>query len=180
MSVDAETIQCRQAAFGIGSAVEKGFDSTSSGAFDLVSSRDDGEFERFDAVAVSVAYRLAPEFIDPVPVEDCYAGLVWMADRADELGVGLSRMMIVGQSAGAGLAAGTALLARDRGGPRLSAQLRLCPMIDDRNTTKSSEQFDGFGPWDRAATSPDGTVCSANVEARPMSRSTPHPHARRI
>lgn len=107
--------------------------------------------EQFDAVAVTVEYRQAPEFPDPVPVEDCYASLVWMVDHADELGVDPSRIMIAGQSAGGGLAAGTALLARDRGGPTLMAQLLLCPMIDDSNTTTSSRQFDDFGPWDRGS-----------------------------
>ncbi|WP_317451750.1 alpha/beta hydrolase [Microbacterium sp. NIBRBAC000506063] len=53
------------------------------------------------AVIVSVEYRLAPEFPDPVPVEDCYAGLVWTAEHADELGIDLSRLIVGGASAGA-------------------------------------------------------------------------------
>ncbi|RXZ71886.1 alpha/beta hydrolase, partial [Agromyces albus] len=71
--------------------------------------------DRFDAVAVTVEYRLAPEFPDPFPVEDCYAGLVWTAEHAEELGIDPARLIIAGASAGGGLAAGTALLARDRG-----------------------------------------------------------------
>ncbi|GAB3487106.1 hypothetical protein GCM10027440_32500 [Nocardiopsis coralliicola] len=67
------------------------------------------------AVAVSVEYRLAPEHPDPAPVEDCYAGLVWTAGNASELGIDPDRLIIAGGSAGGGLAAGTALLARDRG-----------------------------------------------------------------
>jgi acetyl esterase/lipase len=79
--------------------------------------------ERFDAVCVSVEYRLAPEFPDPYLTEDCYVGLVWTAEHASELGIDPSRLVIAGGSAGGGLAAGTALLARDRHGPHLAGQI---------------------------------------------------------
>ena len=105
----------------------------------------------FDAVVVSVEYRLAPEFPDPYPVEDCYAGLLWTVDQADELGIDRSRLMIAGASAGGGLAAGVALLARDRGGPALAGQMLICPMIDDRDATASTRQIDGVGVWDRTS-----------------------------
>ena len=101
------------------------------------------------AVVVSVEYRLAPEHPDPAPVEDCYAGLVWTAAHADELGIDPTRILIAGASAGGGLAAGTALLARDRGGPVLTHQVLICPMIDDRFETPSSQMLDGVGVWDR-------------------------------
>ena len=107
--------------------------------------------ERFDAVCVSVEYRLAPEFPDPYPVEDCYAGLVWTAEHAGELGIDPDRILIAGGSAGGGLAAGTALLARDRSGPALIGQALIYPMIDDRNETVSSHQIDGEGVWDRTS-----------------------------
>ncbi|WP_343871235.1 alpha/beta hydrolase, partial [Agromyces bracchium] len=55
--------------------------------------------DRFDAVAVTVEYRLAPEFPDPFPVEDCYAGLVWTAEHAEELGIDPARLIIAGASA---------------------------------------------------------------------------------
>lgn len=106
---------------------------------------------RYNAVLVTVEYRLAPEFPDPVPVEDCYAGLVWMVEHADELGIDNDRVIIVGGSAGGGLTAGTALLARDRNGPKLFAQLLMCPMLDDRDQTLSTRQMDGVGGWDRAS-----------------------------
>jgi acetyl esterase/lipase len=102
-----------------------------------------------DAVVVSIEYRLAPEFPDPYPVEDCYAGLLWTADHAAELGIDLSRLIIAGASAGGGLAAGTALLARDRKGPELAGQVLIYPMLDDRDRTVSTLQYDGFGPWNR-------------------------------
>jgi acetyl esterase/lipase len=99
-------------------------------------------------VAVSVEYRLAPEHPHPAPVEDCYAGLAWLGAHAAELGIDPDRMVIAGGSAGAGLAAATALAARDRGGPRVRGQLLMCPMIDDRALTPSSTELVGEGVWD--------------------------------
>ncbi|WP_267278813.1 alpha/beta hydrolase [Arthrobacter sp. CDRTa11] len=107
--------------------------------------------EALDAVGVSVEYRLAPENPDPAPVEDCYAGLVWTAAHAEELGFNPDRLVIMGASAGGGLAAGVALLSRHRGGPALAGQLLMCPMLDDRNETISSYQIDGIGAWDRTS-----------------------------
>ena len=106
---------------------------------------------RYNAVAVTVEYRLAPEYVDPVPVEDCYSGLVWTAAHAQELGIELDRLLIAGGSAGGGLAAGTALLARDRRGPKLAGQLLMYPMLDDRDQTVSTIQIDGVGVWDRGS-----------------------------
>ncbi|GAA0689795.1 alpha/beta hydrolase [Streptomyces malaysiensis subsp. malaysiensis] len=100
---------------------------------------------------VSVEYRLAPGTRHPGPVEDCYAGLVWTAEHAAELGIDRERVIVVGGSAGGGLAAAVALLARDRGGPALLGQVLMCPMIDDRNDTPSARQMTGVGVWDRAA-----------------------------
>ncbi|MFD7918308.1 alpha/beta hydrolase fold domain-containing protein [Streptomyces sp. NPDC059740] len=100
---------------------------------------------------VSVEYRLAPETRHPGPVEDCYAGLVWTAEHAEELGVDPGRIVVVGGSAGGGLAAAVALLARDRKGPALLGQLLMCPMLDDRNDTPSARQMTGLGVWDSAA-----------------------------
>lgn len=105
-----------------------------------------------DVVLISVDYRLAPEHPDPYPVEDCYAGLVWVAEHAEELGIDPDRIVIAGQSAGGGLAAGTALLARDRRGPSLLAQILVSPMLDDRDATVSTRQIDGVGVADRQLT----------------------------
>ncbi|GAA1835733.1 alpha/beta hydrolase [Pseudonocardia ailaonensis] len=118
---------------------------------------------RFGVPVVSVDYRLAPAHPDPAAVEDCYAGLAWLAVHADELGVDGSRLVLAGHSAGAGLAAGTALLARDRGGPRAAGQLLLCPMLDDRELTPASRQLDGVGVWDRTA---NRTAWEARLGAR--------------
>ena len=106
---------------------------------------------RYNAVAVTVEYRLAPEFPDPTPIEDCYAGLLWTAAHAEELGIELDRLLIAGGSAGGGLAAGVSLLARDRQGPALIGQLLMYPMLDDRDQTTSTIQIDGVGVWDRGS-----------------------------
>ena len=103
------------------------------------------------AVGAAVEYRLAPEFPDPVPVEDCAAGFDWFVGHAAEFGFDPERVLIGGQSAGGGLSAGTTLLARDRGGPMPAAQLLMWPMLDDRDATTSARQVDGVGIWDRTS-----------------------------
>jgi acetyl esterase/lipase len=97
---------------------------------------------------VAVDYRLAPEHPDPAPVEDSYAGLVWTAANAADLGLDPARIVVSGNSAGGGLAAGLALLARDRGGPALLGQMLQCPMLDDRCDSPSSAQLARAGLWD--------------------------------
>ena len=101
------------------------------------------------AVVVSVDYRLAPEHPFPAGVEDCYAALSWMAAHADELGIDAARIAIAGQSAGGGLAAATALLARDRGGPSVCFQLLEIPELDDRLETPSMREFTDTPLWNR-------------------------------
>jgi len=99
----------------------------------------------------SVDYRLAPEHPYPAAVEDAYAALVWLVERADVLGLDPARVVVTGISAGGGLAAALALLTRDRGGPVPAGQLLMCPMLDDRNDSASGHQMAGVGSWDRTA-----------------------------
>ncbi len=106
--------------------------------------------DEVQAVVVSVEYRLAPEHPHPAPVEDCYAGLVWMAKNAADLGVDADRLAIYGASAGGGLTIATAMLARDRGGPQVSFMMPIYPMVDDTNETPSSHAITDIGIWDRA------------------------------
>lgn len=105
--------------------------------------------ETHGTIGVAVEYRLAPEHPAPAAAEDCYAALVWLAAHASSLGVDPDRVVVSGASAGGGLTAAVALLARDRGGPAIAGQLVNTPMIDDRNDTVSSWQYDGIGAWDR-------------------------------
>lgn len=100
---------------------------------------------------VTVDYRLAPEHPDPFPREDMYAALEWLARNVADLDVRPDRILVAGASAGGGLAAGVALAARDRGGPPLCGQVLDYPMLDDRCTTASTDQFDGIGVWDRVS-----------------------------
>jgi acetyl esterase/lipase len=104
---------------------------------------------RVGCVAVSVDYRLPPEHPFPAPVEDCYAGLRWLFAHASELGVDSSRIAIGGASAGGGLAAGLALLARDRKEVPVAFQLLIYPMIDDRNATPASYAITDPRVWHR-------------------------------
>jgi acetyl esterase/lipase len=105
--------------------------------------------DELGCIVVSVDYRLAPEHPYPAPVDDCFAGLQWVAENATEIGVDASRIAISGQSAGGGLSAAVALRARDEGAPELCLQLLIYPMLDDRNVTDSSEQVTDIGIWDR-------------------------------
>ena len=111
---------------------------------------DDARFDRwcqlFKCVGVSVEYRLAPESKYPEPLEDCYAGLRWVRDNAASLGVDVNRIGVSGASAGGCLAAGLALLARDRGEIPLAFQALIYPMIDDRMITPSSGWDDPVWP----------------------------------
>jgi acetyl esterase/lipase len=111
---------------------------------------DDLRFDRWcprlRCVGVSVEYRLAPEHPYPQPLDDCYAGLAWVHAHAGELGIDPSRIGIGGASAGGGLAAGLALLARDREELPVAFQLLIYPMIDDRQITPSSTWIDPIWP----------------------------------
>lgn len=102
-----------------------------------------------DTVVVSVEYRLAPENPFPAGLEDCYAMLSWIEDNASSLGIDTDRIAVAGQSAGGGLAAAVALLARDRGGPKLCFQLLEIPELDDRLETASMRAFTDTPMWNR-------------------------------
>jgi acetyl esterase len=104
---------------------------------------------RSGAVVVSVDYRLAPEHPYPAGVEDCYAALRWLHDSHDELGVDSGRVAVFGNSAGGGLAAAVALLARDRNGPPLCFQFLGIPELDDRLETVSMTTFVDTPLWNR-------------------------------
>lgn len=98
-----------------------------------LSTERDAEFALNNNVVIaSVEYRLAPETPFPGPQEDCYAALEWLAGSAVELRIDPARIGVAGESAGGGLAAAVALMARDRGKFELCAQLLTYPMLDHR------------------------------------------------
>jgi len=86
---------------------------------------------------VSVDYRLAPETPHPGPVEDCYTALRWIRANAGDLGVDARRIAVSGRSAGGGLAAALALLARDRKEVDVAFLHLVSPMLDDRTCTRT-------------------------------------------
>ena len=98
----------------------------------------------------TVEYRLAPETAFPGNLEDCYAALDWTFANAKAQGIDGSRIGVMGESAGGGLAAALALLARDRGKYRLAFQHLIYPMLDDRTCTKEPHSFAGEFIWHRA------------------------------
>ncbi|MFD7325295.1 alpha/beta hydrolase [Streptomyces sp. NPDC059875] len=98
------------------------------------------------AVVISVGYRLAPEHPFPAAFDDAYAVLEWTAEHAAELGVDPDRIAVGGHSAGAGIAAATALRARDQQGPPICFQLLNEPGLDDRQETWSARNFTDT-PW---------------------------------
>jgi acetyl esterase/lipase len=98
------------------------------------------------AVVVSVGYRLAPEHRFPAALDDAYAALAWTAEHATELGTDPAHIAVGGHSAGAGLAAAVALVARDQQGPPIRFQLLNQPQLDDRQATWSARHFTDT-PW---------------------------------
>ncbi|PZG17034.1 alpha/beta hydrolase [Nonomuraea aridisoli] len=106
--------------------------------------------DRAGVVVVTVDYRLAPEHPYPAALEDCYAALRWLSEQP---GVDPGRIGVLGESAGGGLAAALAMLARDRGGPRLIAQFLDAPTVDDRLGTPSMRDLTDTPGW-QAANSP--------------------------
>ncbi len=124
-----------------------GFVIGSINAFDTETRRIAAEV---GAVVLSVNYRLAPEHPFPAALNDSYAALTWLVEHADELGVDPERVAIAGESAGAGLAAGVALYARDHGGPALRMQYLSIPALDDRMDTPSMRQFTDTPGWKRS------------------------------
>jgi acetyl esterase/lipase len=120
------------------------------GAAEMTLDTDAAYVRAFQAVCVSVDYRLAPETPHPGPVEDCYAALKWLRDQAGSLGVDARRIVVTGESAGGGLAAAVVLLARDRAEIPVAFQHLVFPMLDDRTVTaEDPSPFHGEFLWTR-------------------------------
>ena len=98
----------------------------------------------------SLDYRKAPEYPYPAAPEDCYAGICWVFENAENFGIDVDNIGLMGVSAGGGLSLAAALMLRDRQGPRLNYLLPIYPMVDDRHHTASSKEVIDIGIWDRA------------------------------
>jgi acetyl esterase len=85
---------------------------------------------RCGCIVVSVGYRLAPDHPYPAAVDDAYAATLWVADHAAEINGDPHRIAVGGDGAGGNLAAVVGLMARDRGGPRLTYQVLIYPSLD--------------------------------------------------
>ena len=108
-----------------------------------------GYAEHVGCTVVSVDYRMAPEFTYKEAVADCFAGLSWMFEYAEALGVDASRIAIGGGSAGGGLTAALALYNRDNKGPDVAFQLLVYPMLDDTHETPSGYEVTHPNVWNR-------------------------------
>lgn len=103
--------------------------------------------DKLGIVVAAVRYRLAPQHPYPAALEDCYSALTWLAGLP---GVDAHRIAIGGASAGGGLAAALAFLARDRAEVTPVLQLLSYPMLDDRTIDPSLDK-PGFRLWNTAS-----------------------------
>ena len=106
--------------------------------------------ENLNCTVVSIDYKLSPEFKHPEGMLDCYAGLLWVVDNAQNLGIDTERIVIGGESAGGGMAARTVLYNQAQDGPNLAFQFLRCPMLDNTHDTPSGKE-NGYLIWDRGA-----------------------------
>lgn len=99
---------------------------------------------RAECIVVSVDYGLSPEHRFPGPLEDAYLATRWVAENASAIDADPERLAVAGDSAGGNLAAGVALLARDRGEPALDAQVLAYPVLDHSLASDSYESNPGI------------------------------------
>ena len=121
---------------------------------------------------LSVDYRLAPEHPHPAALEDCHAALVWLAAQSQVPGIAAKRIGVIGESAGGGVAAALALLARDRQSVQLACQVLIYPMLIPPGQSIDAATPDprtGRFIWTRAS----NEYCwSANLSGKPVERAT--------
>lgn len=119
------------------------------------------------AAVVSVDYRLAPETTYPGAIEDCAVALEWTFEHAGDLVGSAVPIVLLGASAGGGLAAATLLRARDLGLRLPHAAMLIAPMLDDRNNTFSARQMEGLGVWDRTSNATGWAAYLGDLEEVP-------------
>jgi acetyl esterase/lipase len=110
-----------------------------------VPEQDEGFIQRFidesGAVVIAPDYTLSGEKPYPAALDDCYAALLWLRDKGERYGMRSDQIFIGGDSAGGGLTAAVSLLARDKGDVNIAFQMLLYPMLDDRPTATSKENY---------------------------------------
>jgi acetyl esterase/lipase len=99
----------------------------------------------------SVDYRLAPETPFPGGLDDCYAGLLWLHRQGAALNLDPDQIAVHGESAGGGIAAALAIMARDLAGPPIRFQMLTYPMLDDRPPQGGRHPYAGEFVWDEAS-----------------------------
>jgi triacylglycerol lipase len=118
------------------------------GSLEAAGQRNRDLVSALGCLVIAVDYRLAPEHPYPAAIEDCYAALAWATRARAALGIDTGAIGIKGESAGGGLAAALALLARDRGDYRIDFQHLTYPMIDDRTgSERPGNSFSGQYVW---------------------------------
>jgi triacylglycerol lipase len=121
---------------------------------------------------LSVDYRLAPEYPHPAALEDCHAALAWLAKQAAAMRISTDRIGLIGESAGGGLAAGLALLARDRRSFALACQALIYPMLIPPAQSMDSAALDprtGHFIWTRSSNNYCWSAYAGGAPMDPMS-----------
>lgn len=99
-----------------------------------------------NSIVVSVDYRLSPEYKFPIPAEDSYTALKWVSENASLINGNASKIVVGGDSAGGNLSAVVSMMARDKNGPAIAAQILIYPVTDLGYNTNSYQEFkEGFG-----------------------------------
>lgn len=123
-----------------------------AGTPDMMAGAHEALARESETVIIAVDYRLAPETPFPGALEDAHAAIAWLF-HATELNIDSSRIAVMGDSGGGGLAAAATLLARDRGTAQLRAQILIYPMLDIRSGTidaPADDPLTGEFVWTRA------------------------------
>jgi acetyl esterase len=111
------------------------------GTLDMFDSEVRDFVKTSNCILVAVDYRLSPESTFPAALNDCYAALQWASTHASEFGGKTDVVGVAGESSGGNIAAATTLLARDRGGPRISFQVLFEPLLDAHCSVPSVDEF---------------------------------------